>query len=872
MPVRPLPPNPRPDVALRPEVLAPCGDHDSLRAALVAGADAVYLGLDDGFNARARATHFSLASLGGVVGQAHRAAARVYVTLNTVLFESEIPAAERLVRAVAESGADALIVQDPAVALLARAICPDLEVHASTQMTVSSPEAARFAETLGVTRVVLPRELSVSEIAAYRRGTDLDLEVFVHGAMCVSWSGQCLSSEAWGGRSANRGQCAQACRLPYDLIVDGEYEPLGDLRYLLSPKDLAGYRAIPALLEIGVHTLKIEGRLKGPAYVTTAVRGVRHWIDAVADGRAEDADALADLARDVAEMSIAYSRGFGDGFLAGSDHQTLVEGRFPKHRGAYLGRVRSVEGARVFVASEARTDPYAEGDLASPLPRLGGSTVAASGPHVAGVEPRPGLGVVFDQGEPEFDDEPGGPVFGVEATDDGWTLEFGRPGPDLRRVRVGDRVWVSGDPKLAQQARADMSAPEPTGRWPVKMTVRGLPNVPLGVEVTAGPHRAYAESDALLEPARGGGLDDALLSDKLGSLGGTPFRLSELDATRLRSGLHLPVSALKRLRRELVATLTERVSRGPKRETAAPGVAEALWSGFGTGDLSPGAAHVVPLCRTDAQLDAVIAAGWPEVELDRMELVGLGNAVARARAAGLRVTVATVRVQKPGEEGFDRRIAKLEPEGVLVRHWGGLTHFVEHPEERRPVLHGDFSLNVTNSLTAHHLLGLGLETVTAAHDLDEGQLFTLVESVPPSRLAVTVHHHVPTFHTEHCVYAHTLSSGRDNRSCGRPCDEHRVALRDRVGNEHPVIVDVGCRNTVFNAQAQSAATLVPRLIAAGVWKLRVEFVWETGDEARRVLEGYGALVRGEISPARLLDEIRVHEQFGVTAGTMRVMR
>ncbi len=259
----------------RPEILAPAGDRDALAAALAAGADAVYFGLDDGFNARARAANFSSADLPEIVAWVHRAGARAYVTLNTLIFELELPTVEALLRRIAAAGTDAIIVQDPAVALLARAICPALEVHASTQMTASSPIAVGLLAPLGLARVVVPRELSVDEIRAYAAGTPVPLEVFIHGALCVAWSGQCLSSEAWGGRSANRGQCAQACRLPYDLVVDGEVRELGEVEYLLSPKDLVGLDAVPALADIGVASLKIEGRLKGPAYVATAVNQYR---------------------------------------------------------------------------------------------------------------------------------------------------------------------------------------------------------------------------------------------------------------------------------------------------------------------------------------------------------------------------------------------------------------------------------------------------------------------------------------------------------------------------------------------------------------------------------------------------------------------
>src|SRR4051812_16023344 len=331
---------------LRPEILAPAGDRDALAAALAAGADAVYLGLDDGFNARARAVNFASDQLAEVVAWVHRAGARIYVTLNTLVFEPELPIVEELLRRVAAAGTDAIIVQDPAVALLARAICPALEVHASTQMTASSPLAAGLLAPLGLARVVVPRELSVDEIRAYAADSPVPLEVFIHGALCVAWSGQCLSSEAWGGRSANRGQCAQACRLPYSLIVDGARRDLGEVEYLLSPKDLVGLDAVPALAEIGVASLKIEGRLKGPAYVAATVAQYRAAVDPFRTPGTPAFEPAVAIPGDRDALEIAYSRGVSAGFLAGADHQTLVEGRFPRHRGRALGRVTLLDRAK----------------------------------------------------------------------------------------------------------------------------------------------------------------------------------------------------------------------------------------------------------------------------------------------------------------------------------------------------------------------------------------------------------------------------------------------------------------------------------------------------------------------------------------------
>ena len=858
----------------KPEVLAPAGSPAALRAALQHGADAVYFGLQDGFNARARAANFALADLPEICARIHRAGARAYVALNTLVFEPELPAMERVLRGIAAAGVDALIVQDPAVCLLARAVCPALELHASTQMTIAEPAAAPFAAALGVTRIVVPRELSVAEIKAFAAGTDLELEVFVHGALCVSWSGQCLTSEAWGGRSANRGQCAQSCRMPYELIVDGERRDLGDVSYLLSPKDLAGARAVPELLGVPVHGLKIEGRQKGPQYVATATGGYRRWVDALVAGRDRKA-AERQLAQDLLAMSLSYTRGFSDGFLGGSDHQALAEGRFPKHRGVFVGRVTRVAADAVFVAKDTAARPWTgalavaerpaapTGERSSPLPAAG---------EPASLVLRAGMGVVFDQGDPEDEHEPGGALYFVDDRGDELRLAFGDRGPDLSRVRVGDRVFATSDPSLAGLAGRDDDA-EPGGRNAIDLAVSGGPGQPLQASARCGALSAAARSTSLLQPARGAGLDAALLADKLGAFGGTPFRLGDLDVGQLAPGLHLPASELKDLRRALVAQLQPLLERGPVRALdARPAIARVReqLAGVSARDLEQ--VELVPLVRSDAQLDAAIAAGCAEVELDWMEFTGLGQAVERARARGVRVTVATTRIGKPGEEPLLERIRKLQPDGILVRHFGALMRCLQfRAAGETTALHGDFSLNAANSLCTLHLLRLGLDTVTASFDLDEAQLLAMAAQLPAGRLAVIAHHRIPTFHTEHCVYSHLLSNGRDFHSCGRPCERHQVALRDHQGREHPVIVDVGCRNTVFHHAPQQSAAWAARLLRAGVGRFRVEFVREGAAEVARVLEAWRDLLAGTCDAEHLAARTGATSQFGVAQGGMKLL-
>jgi U32 family peptidase len=623
--------------------------------------------------------------------------------------------------------------------------------------------------------------------------------------------------------------------------------------------------------------------LKGPAYVASAVA---HYRQAVAAAIGLPAPVTAsEIPTDAGHLYLSYSRGASPGFLGGTDHQQLVEGRFGRARGLPLGRVVSVRGSDVLVETDAAQRPSSGGkalddvtvEVAHGAARYADNPCA---PPSATVTPEPGMGAVFDAGRPN-EAEQGGPIFAAApwrspAGKPGFALRFGQPGPDLTRVEPGNWVWINSSPELVKiGARAAAAGALALGRLAVQISVAGQVGELLKVSATAMSGirtlRASATSVIALAAASGQGLTAALLNDKLGSMGGTAFHTSIMDTTQLAVSAHLPVSALKELRRQIVAQLDSQLAT-PSRSIIEPSLLAGQWSRQPETLSSPsGPPLLVPLCRTDEQLDAVLEAGATEVELDWMEFVGLGKAVARARSLGAKVVIATTRVQKPTEEKLDAHIAKLRPDGVLVRSWGSLAYFQSLPSDQRPMLHGDFSLNVTNSMTARWVLTQGLSTITAAHDLDALQLAAVLDAGPAHQFGVTVHHHIPTFHTEHCVYAHLLSTGKDFRTCGRPCESHRVSLRDRVGMVHPVIVDVGCRNTIFNAQAQSAAKLVGDLVNRGIARLRIELVRETAAETTRVWSAYQALLAGTATAVQTLAGIASAEQFGITSGTMRTL-
>jgi putative protease len=807
----------------KPELLAPAGDWEALRAAVANGADAVYFGLS-AFNARARAANFTLDDLPRVLGFLHARNARGFVAMNTLIFADELPEAERFVRAVAAAGADAVIVQDLGLVELIKAVAPTLPVHASTQMTLTEPRGIGFVKGLGVERAVLARELSLADIRAVTAGTDVPVEVFVHGALCVAYSGQCLTSEALGGRSANRGQCAQACRLPYELVVDGQARDLGDRAYLLSPQDLAAHDHVGELVAAGVVSFKIEGRLKGGPYVAATTQTYRRALDAAVAGdgfRLPDADRL-DLAQ-------TFSRGLSAGFLDGVNHQTLVRGRFPKSRGVRLGSVAGVHRGRVSVTLDVPADRIKAGD-----------------------------GVLFDLGTPEVA-EPGGRVWRATARPGGVELEFAA-GTDLGRVPVGCDVWKTDDPALRKKLEQSYAQDRPARRVPLSAGLSGRVGGPLTLTLSDGDRSAVAEWPGPLVTAQ----RPAEVRDQLARLGDTPFGLGDL-AVDLPEPVLVPRSVLNDLRRRAVAALLASRSGG-HAVTAPDALSRLRATASRPREGSEGEPALTVLVRTLPQLDAALAWRPAAVYADLEDPRTWAAAVASGRAAGVPVGLAPVRVWKPGEDGFQTLIVRAAPDLVLVRNLGGVGFFREQLPAAELV--GDFSLNVANDRTAAILHAAGLSRLVPSFDLNWPQFEALCRHADPARLEPVVHQHMPMFHTEHCTFAATLSTGKDWRDCGRPCDRHRVDLRDRVGALLPLVPDAGCRNTVFNGVAQSGAEFVGRMLALGVRRFRLDLLRETPEQVGPLLDRYARVVRGADDGRAVWRELRLVNQLGVTRGTL----
>ncbi|MBI4347986.1 MAG: U32 family peptidase [Elusimicrobia bacterium] len=835
--------------ARRPELLLPVGDRAMALAAIHNGADAIYVGFP-GFNARGRTADLAVDELRELIELCHLYGVKVNLAFNVLIFEQEFEAILPALERVLPLKPDAFIVQDLGLAALIRRMAPEQVLHASTQMTVTNHEAISLLEDLNLKRFVLGRENSLPEIRLIGEKSGKELEVFVHGALCVAYSGQCFTSESIGGRSANRGQCAQSCRFSYELHVDGEKRELGERQFLVSPKDLCALEEVPELIDAGVASFKVEGRLKSPEYVAASAREYRAAIEARAQGRGLPPEELEASRR---RMGSTYSRGFTPGWLHGVRHQELVDGRTSAHRGYEFGVVRRVRG-RTLEVERTRPLELAPGD---------GVTWARSGDAQA------------NQKKTE-----GAQLYGVRPGPAGLLeLEFGRE-TFLPADLAGARIFLNLDHRLKKELQRSFADRNAMRRVPVRIHARLESGQPLWVRFSDGARALEAEGEQRLEPAKKQPSSDESIRRELSALGATPFEALDVRLERASTEpLFVPNQELKRLRQ----ALTERLEAARKASTidgftVRPRPADEIraWFEGSRSRATPGAARFNVLLRNIAQAkDVAEAVSKGTLRKDRLHSIALDFEFGRdyapsleaLRGAGVSVGVATTRILKPQEYANLRAIERLKPDFILARNLGAVRYFTEvspFPGELR----GDFSLNVTNHLTADYLFGKGLRTLCVSYDLNAQQVEDLLAATDASRLETTVHQYMPSFHMEHCVFAALLSNGNSFRDCGKPCERHEVKLKDQYGNWHFIKPDQECRNTMFNANAQSAAGFVARWARLGLGYARLEALNEAGPELIRKIAAYQEFLSGDKPSGAVLAELSSLEAYGLGRGAL----
>ena len=843
-----LEPNSPPQTSL-PELAAPVRDWEALRAAVENGADAVYFGLQQ-FNARMRARNFTVEELPKLMRYLHSRGVRGYACINTLIFTDELLEAEHLARACINCGVDGIVVQDIGLAILIRKISPDVPIHASTQMTITHSDGIKFASELGCNLVVLARECSIAHIQEIQKtlkteGISMPLQVFVHGALCVSFSGQCLTSASFGGRSANRGECAQACRLPYQLVVDGKAWDCDGARFLLSTRDLNTVLLLPELIAAGAASLKIEGRMKHAGYVAIVADVYRKALDRLSTNPNLTGETLFTDSewRDLNyKLEMGFSRGFCPGWLLGPNYESLVHGLFPGKRGPLIGKIVAVTKRSLII------------DQLTPYPIAAGDGIVVSNLNSEGPEP-------------------GGRVHTVIKRDGTLELTFPQDSIILKKSRLGMLVYKTSDPQLDREIRRTYTSEKPVRRSPLDIYVIGQAAQPL--KVIARDHLGYkveVTSKIPLQVAHKHPLTESFLAEHLGRLGDTPFYLRNLSSS-LNDKLILPVSELNRLRREMVEALIEKRVTATnwtisEPEPIASKELERLRTKTnGLTQENETQVQLWVMVRSLVQLEAALEANARCVYLDLPTINEVSEALRMFKSVSSITTtqnqlaacfVAPPRITLPGEERFIDSLLELNPDGVLIRNAAQLYRV----KNSRFVI--DATFNVANPIAFNWLLErFHPERITPGYDLTHKQVLDLTPFVPTDRIELIIHQHIPMFHMQYCLFARWIARAPNRLSCGAKCKIHSLAIRDRKGVTHPVLPDPLCRNTVFNGQPQSAAEYYLDFLSTGITKFRVEFVNESPEEIKRTLNLYQRLLAKEIDGATVCSSLKAGSRLGV---------
>ncbi len=782
------------------ELLAPAGEWDAFIAAVRAGADAVYLA-GHRFGARQNANNFDYEEMKAAVRYAHLFRVRIYVTVNTLVDDTEFDALHSYLAELQEAGADAIIVQDMGVLRFVRQHFPNLAVHASTQMCIASAEAVRLlADEYGVERVVLARECTLEEIREIA-ATGVDIEVFGHGALCISYSGQCLMSSMIGGRSGNRGCCAQPCRLPYALVDNkggNLLEGANAGQYLLSPRDLKTIELLPELQKAGVASLKIEGRMKRPEYVATVVDVYRRALDRLAAGGEyyvpeADLDSLRQI----------FNRDFTTAYLPGiKPGREMMSDRRPNNRGRLIGRVAAVNQAarQVVIRLDAE---LAEGDGIEFWVKVGGRTgIVANNLSVGGKT----VDIAYPGQEVSF---------------------FAN---DLAGVRVHDRVFCTLDKRLMDKARSFFA--EESGDWriPVTAQVVGRLGEPLSILFCDDEgNTGFAKTNFVAEPARSQPLSLARVRQQLERLGQTLFRLTEADI-QLEDGIMVPVSEINEARRLAMQMLEEtrlQAFAGGKRQQKPMSIRDIGLP------KAPLGAKIARRGSLQVQIDTLEKAeiacrhgadsllfGGDHFSRQPVTVESLAAVAELARRWKIPVHLATPRmIMQEMEESVAREMAAAGQHGFAGVYLSGVTALALARNHSELPLSADWMFNTFNSHAIALLSEEGVRSVCLSPELTLEQIGALSKrTVLP--MECLVHGRLPLMISAYCVagsFVGELDKGNCRQACQTP-----MFLQDRKDERFPLMTDQYCRMHVLNGKTLSLTGNIARILDSGVSVVRID--------------------------------------------------
>lgn len=822
------------------ELLAPVGSQEALIAAVESGADAVYLG-GKAFGARHYAPNFTDEELAEGVRYAHLRGVLVYVTVNTLVDDSEIAALEEYLVALYNIGVDAIIVQDVGVAAIAKQIVPDLDIHASTQMTVHNLDGVTFLAQRGFRRVVLAREVSLEDIDYICKNSTIEIETFIHGALCISYSGQCLMSSLIGGRSGNRGRCAQPCRLPYTLVDKSGQNVLENCdtgEYLLSPKDLNTIELIPELIERGIVSFKIEGRMKRPEYVAVVVDTYRRAIDSYLSNQ-ENYIVTDQTQKNLAQI---FNRDFTTAYLEEKQGRHMMSDRRPNNRGVRIGRVVAYDSADKTAVIKL-DEKLSIGDMVEFWVKVGGRVNTS-------------VTSITVQGKPVTQAEPG-----VEAT-------ISTQGSG---IRVSDRVFKTFDASLMERARSFFTSPSAVRRIPVDMQVEVELGKPLLIKIKdADGYTGEGKTEFIAEEAHKRPLTQETIAKQVDRLGTTVFSIRSLDC-HINGQLMVPVSEINEARRKAVEALeANRLARFVRSPLVS--VKE-----FGMPRLKALQPLQPQLVVNVDSLDKVKAAvnngadwilfGGESFQHLPLTTDDYTQAVELCHNKKVKITLNTPRLIKewqiPGLRRDLELFTQLHPDAIGVANLGTL-HMMQQLESDI-ALHGDFSLNIYNSVAIQFFAKEGLQSLTLSPELNFSQIENLVARTTTT-LECIVHGYLTMMVSEYCTvgsYLGQLHTGK----CNQACLQGKYWLKDRMDELFPVVTDQYCRMHILNAKELNMAVHVPKFSRLGIKRIRIEAKQEIPETVGRITKLYRELLdKGEHHPLLTQGNMERTEHSDITRG------
>ncbi len=790
------------------ELLAPVGSFDALRAAVSNGANAVYLG-GKSFGARASANNFDIEEMKQAVEYAHIRDVKVYVTVNTLVKESEINYFLKYINFLYNIDVDALILQDLGMTKLVKEHFPDFEIHASTQMVAHSLEDVKYLEKLGFKRVVLARELEISEIEYISKNSSVDIEVFVHGALCVCYSGQCLMSSMIGGRSGNRGRCAQPCRKVYDLIDKSNSSKVKlDDQYLLSPRDLNTIEDLDKIIDTGVLSLKIEGRMKRAEYVATVVGSYREALDYYLTNKN-----LKVKKDTVDNLYSIFNRKFTKGYILEKSGKEIMNPEKPNNTGLYIGKVIDVDKRRNKITLKLE-NTLKKGDGLS----IGGGNV----------------------GRLLKNDD----ILTEAYEGDTIQLDFNIP------IQIGQEVYKTLDSELLDRARRTYENEVEIKKIPIKgKIILNLDEYPSLLIKDNDDNKVKVVGSKKVEEAIKVAISDEKIETQLSKLGNTPYELESILIEK-DENISMPVSILNEIRRDAVEKLNVKRKNLNKRKISKIDIEDKEELDKDVRDTK-----VNVKIRKMSQLRKIVDLNINTIYYEDIDT--LKDAMNLCKEHNKNIVYCPPRILRNNQYNILDEAINMGIDGFLVSNIGMINKLSDYN------MYADYYLNVFNSKTIQQLQNNNIKSVSLSPELNIHEIKEILNYVDIETESI-VYSRIPLMITEYCPMGVLIRDCNKDKRCGT-CNQSKYLLKDEKGQEFPVAQDKFCRSIIYNSKILCMIDHLEEIYNSGISTFRLEFTFEEEDFIRQIVKAYIDIIDNDFE----VQDNDMHEKLineGITKG------